>query len=31
MESFDYQYPDMQGIIRIASGRFIMPEEPEIY
>ena len=30
-ESFDYQYPDMQGIIRIASGKLILPEEPEVY
>ena len=30
-ESFDYQYPDMQGVIRISSGRLILPEEPEVY
>ncbi len=31
MESFDYQYPDMQGVIRLAAGKLIMPDEPEIY
>ncbi len=31
MESFDYQYPDMQGVIRISNGNFILPAEPEIY
>ncbi|MBP5606887.1 MAG: DUF58 domain-containing protein [Lachnospiraceae bacterium] len=31
MESFDNQYPDMQGLIRISNGALMMPDAPEIY